>query len=294
MNNIFHGLITAVITPFKDNKLDLRALEKILEYQIKSQINAIVIAGSTGEGNSLSLEEYKLLLQTSKEIINYRIPLISGCSSSNTAYSIELADVSSKMKVDGFMVSPPSYVKPTQLGIYKHFEVIHEISNLPIMLYSVPSRSGVDFADETIFNLSKLSRIMALKDAGVDLERPLRLKILIKKDFNLLCGNDDLSLGYNAHGGVGCVSVASNVAPLLCKKLQNSWVNGASIEALKIQQQLLPLYKALFAESNPIPVKYAMHSLGMCSEEIRLPLTFASDSTKKQIDEVLSSLSMKL
>ncbi|ABV79298.1 dihydrodipicolinate synthase [Rickettsia bellii OSU 85-389] len=294
MNNIFKGLITAIITPFRDNKLDLNALEKILEYQINAEVNAVVIAGSTGEGSSLSFEEYKLLLQTAKDIVNKRIPVISGCSSNNTACAIELAAESTKIGVDGFMISPPSYLKPTQGGIYKHFEAIHEASNLPIMLYSVPSRTGVDFTDETILKLSKLSRILALKDAGIDLERPLRIKSVINKELNLLCGNDDLSLAFNAQGGVGCVSVASNITPKLCKELQEKWHNNDVKGALGIHQRLLPLYKALFVESNPIPVKYAMYYLGFCTNEIRLPLTEATDTTKKQIEEIITSLSIKV
>lgn len=294
MNSIFKGLITAIITPFKNNKLDLDALEKILNHQINARVNAVVIAGSTGEGNSLSFEEYKLLLQTAKDIINKRIPVISGCSSNNTAYAIELAAESTKIRVDGFMISPPSYLKPTQGGIYKHFKAIHEASNLPIMLYSVPSRTGVDFADETIFKLAKLPRILALKDAGIDLERPLRIKSVVNKEFNLLCGNDDLSLAFNAQGGVGCVSVASNITPKLCKELQEKWQNNDVKGALGIHQRLLPLYKALFVESNPIPVKYAMHYLGFCTNEIRLPLTEATDTTKKQIEEIITSLSIKV
>ncbi|MCC8377857.1 MAG: 4-hydroxy-tetrahydrodipicolinate synthase [Rickettsia endosymbiont of Graphium doson] len=294
MNNIFKGLITAIITPFKNNKLDLDALEKILNHQINAEVNAVVIAGSTGEGSSLSLEEYKLLLQSSKNIVNKRIPIISGCSSNNTAYAIELAAESTKIGVDGFMISPPSYLKPTQDGIYKHFEAIHEASNLPIMLYSVPGRTGVDFTDEVIFKLAKLPRILALKDAGIDLERPLRIKAIVKKEFNLLCGNDDLSLAFNAQGGVGCVSVASNVAPKLCKELQKKWYNNDVKGALEIHQKLLPLYKALFVESNPIPVNYAMHYLGFCTNEIRLPLTEATNTTKKQIEEIITSLSIKV
>jgi len=294
MNNIFKGLITAVITPFKDNKLDLDALEKILEYQIKHKVDGVLIAGSTGEGSSLSFEEYKLLLQTSKDIVNKRIPIISGCSSNNTAYASVLAAESTKIGVDGFMASPPSYIKPTQEGVYKHFKALHEASNLPIMLYSAPTRSGVDFADETILRLSKLSRILALKDCGVDLERPMRIRAIVKKDFNILTGNDEVVLAFNAQGSVGWASVASNIVPNICKELLEKWDKNEVKEALAIHQRLLPLYKALFAESNPIPVKYAAHYLGLCENEIRLPLTEASDSAKKQIENIITSLSIKI
>ncbi|BBJ31556.1 4-hydroxy-tetrahydrodipicolinate synthase [Rickettsia asiatica] len=294
MYNIFKGLITALITPFKDNKLDLYALERILKHQIKHEVDAVLITGSTGEGSSLSFEEYKLLLQTSVEIVNKRIPIISGCSSNNTAYARELAAESTKIGVDGFMASPPSYVKPTQHGIYKHFEALHEACNLPIMLYSAPTRSGVDFSDETILRLSKLPRILALKDCGVDLERPLRIRAIVKKDFNILTGNDEVVLAFNAQGGVGWTSVASNIAPDMCKELLEKWYKNDTKGALEIHQKLLPLYKVLFVESNPIPIKYAAHYLGLCENEIRLPLTEASDSAKKQIENIITSLSIKL
>ncbi|AFB21148.1 4-hydroxy-tetrahydrodipicolinate synthase [Rickettsia canadensis] len=294
MHNIFKGLITAAITPFKDNTLDLDALEKILEHQIKYEVDGVLIAGSTGECSNLSFEEYKLLLQTSLEIVNKRIPIISGCSSNNTAYARELAAESTKIGVDGFMASPPSYIKPTQEGIYKHFEVLHEACNIPIMLYSAPTRSGVDFSDETILRLSKLSRILALKDCGVDLERPMRIRAIVKEDFNLLTGNDEVVLAFNAQGGVGWVSVASNIVPNICKELLEKWYKNDVKEALEIHQRLLPLYKALFVESNPIPIKYAAHYLGLCANKIRLPLTEASYKTKKQIENIITSLSIKI
>ncbi|WP_392506436.1 4-hydroxy-tetrahydrodipicolinate synthase [Rickettsia sp. 2024-CO-Wats] len=294
MHNIFKGLITALITPFKDNKLDLYALERIIKHQIKHEVDAVLIAGSTGESSSLSFEEYKLLLQTSVEIVNKCIPIISGCSSNNTIYARALAAESTKIGVDGFMASPPSYVKPTQHGIYKHFEALHEACNLPIMLYSAPTRSGVDFSDETILRLSKLPRILALKDCGVDLERPLRIRATVKKDFNILTGNDEVVLAFNAQGGVGWTSVASNIVPNICKELLEKWNKNDTKGALEIHQKLLPLYTTLFVESNPIPIKYAVHYLGLCENEIRPPLTEASDSAKKQIENIITSLSIKI
>lgn len=286
MNNIFTGLITALITPFKNNQLDLNALEKILKHQIAGGVNAIVVGGSTGEGSALSLEEYKLLVDNAKEISDNNISIIVGCSSNNTANAIKLADLASNVGASGFMACVPPYVKPTQIGIYKHFEAIHNASNIPIMLYSVISRTIADFTDETIFDLAKLPRIIALKDAGNDLERPLRIKTRLPK-FHLLSGNDELALAYNAQGGAGCVSVASNIMPKLCRQLQDCCQASDIVVALKLQQQLLPLYKALFAETNPIAVKYAAHRLGLCVNELRLPLTEATDKTKDLIDEVL-------
>lgn len=291
-DNIFNGLITAIITPFKNNKLDLGSLEKIINYQIDNNVDGVVVAGSTGEGNSLTLQEYQSLLQASKVIAQKRIIVIAGCSANNTDIAVEMVKMSAGIGVDGFMCSIPSYIKPTQEGIYLHFAAIHNASNLPIMLYSVPSRTIADFTDDVIVKLSKLPRIIALKDAHNDLERPLKLKSLINKNFNLLSGNDELALAYNAQFGVGCVSVAANIAPNLCKKLQNYCHDNNYFEARKIQAKLLPLYKALFAETNPISVKYAAHILGLCANEIRLPLTNATKTTQEKITRIISSLSL--
>lgn len=290
MHKIFEGLITAVITPFQHNKLDLEALEKILERQISAKVDGLILAGTTGESNSLSFSEYQLLLETGVKIVNRRIPIISGCSSNNTTYAMKLAAESTRIGVDGFMASPPAYLKPTQEGIYKHFEAIHESSNIPILLYSAPTRSGVDFTDETIVKLSKLPRVKAIKDCGVDLERPLRIRAAVKEDFNILTGNDDAVLAFSAQGAVGWVSVASNIVPQLCKELLTKWYKNDTKAALEIHQRLLPLYRILFTESNPIPVKYAAHYLGLCKDEIRLPLTLANYSVRKQIAEILKNL----
>ena len=290
MKKIFKGLITAIITPFKDNKIDIIALEKILEYQIKHNVDGVVLAGSTGEGMSLTIEEYQRLIRSGLEIVKKRIPIIAGCSSNNTNVALNLAEIADSESVDGIMLAIPPYVKPTQEGIYRHFQTIHDSTNLPIMLYSVPSRTSVDFADDTILGLSMLSRIVAMKDAGSDLERPLRLNASLDRNFNLLAGNDEVSLAYNAQGGVGCVSVASNITPKLCKALQDNWQSGNFKTSLQIHQQLLPLYKALFLESNPVGVKYASHYLGLCSNELRLPLTEAADSTKIAIEKVIKDI----
>lgn len=286
-NNIFKGLITAIITPFKDNKLDFVSLEKILDYQIDNKVDGVVIAGSTGEGSSLSLREYQSLLEMAVEITKNRTQVIAGCCAITTSIAIDMIKICTKIPVDGLMCSIPSYVKPMQEGIYLHFEAIHNVSDLPIMLYSVPSRTVVDFSNDTIVRLSKLPRIVAFKDAGTDLERPLRIKDAVSKYFNLLCGNDGIALSYNAHSGVGCVSVASNIAPSLCKKLQDNCYAGNYKEALQIQQQLLPLYKALFVETNPIPVKYAAARLGLCANELRLPLTSVSKATEEKINKAM-------
>ncbi|WP_341764373.1 4-hydroxy-tetrahydrodipicolinate synthase [Candidatus Tisiphia endosymbiont of Beris chalybata] len=286
-NNIFKGLITALITPFKNNKVDFASWEKIINYQVDNEVDGIVVGGTTGEGTSLTLEEYKTLLQLTTELVKGRVTVIAGCSAMNTQSALEILKICTTVSVDGFMCSIPSYIKPSQQGIYLHFTALHDATHLPLMLYAVPTRTIVDFSDETIVRLAELPRIIALKDAGNDLERPLRLTALINKEFNLLCGNDALALSYNAQGGAGCVSVVSNIAPALCKKLQVNWFNNNHQAAKENNQQLLPLYKALFAETNPIPVKYAAHNLGLCLEELRLPLTSATPETQEKIKKAM-------
>lgn len=288
MTNIFQGLITAVITPFKVNKLDLDSLEKILNYQMAANVDAVMVSGSTGEGGSLTKEEYQLLIKTTLAVINKKLPVIVGCHSVSTEFAVEIAKTVNTLSVDGIMCTTPAYVRPTQAGLYQHFEAIHSATNIPIMLYTVPSRTGIDFKDETILELAKLPRIMALKDSADDIERPLRISA-INKNFHMLA--DDLyALAWNAHGGKGCVSVAANLVPKLCKQLQIEWKKGDVKKSLEIQQRLLPLYIALFCESNPIPVKYGAKLLGLCNGELRLPLTEASEVTKDKISKVINSL----
>ena len=290
MNNIFKGLYTALLTPFKSGRIDFLSLEKIIEYQVSNNVDGIIIAGSTGEGANLTREEYISLLQAASDIIKTRTQLIAGCSASSTDSAITQVLEAQKIPIDGIMVTTPHYVRPTQAGLYEHFYKIHEICEAPIILYSVPVRTGVDFTDDTIIKLSELPRIVALKDAGKDIERPLRLSVKVKNDFSLLSGDDESSLAFNAQGGVGCVSVISNIEPRMCKELQAQWTRGNFKSALKIHQQLLPLYKAVFSEPNPIGIKYAAEYLGLCNSELRLPLTEATQETKDKIEAALKTI----
>lgn len=288
-NNMFEGVVTAIITPFRNGAIDFASLEKIIEFQIANNIASIVVSGSTGEGNSLTFNEYRSLVQATVDIAKKRLYVIAGCSSSSTSFAIKMALESQKIGADGLLCAVPPYVKPTQDGIVEHFTALHNETALPIMLYSVPSRTGSDFIDETILKLSELPRILAFKDAGSDLERPLRLTAKLKHPLNLLSGNDEVALAYNAQGGVGCVSVASNIAPKFCREMQQKWKNGETKLALQIHHQLLPLYKALFAETNPIPVKYAASLLGLSSPELRLPLTEATAQTKTRLEKIIKN-----
>ncbi len=292
MSKLFRGLITAIVTPFKDNMLDVLSLEKIIKYQIASKVEAIVVAGSTGEGSSLSKEEYQTLLRSAVQIAGDKLAIIAGCCASSTAAALELAQIASSTGIQGLLCTVPPYVKPSQEGLYQHFKIIHDSVELPIMLYSVPSRTAVDLADETILRLSELPRILALKDAGKDIERTMRLTTKLNKKFSLLSGDDEFALAHNVQGGVGCVSVISNIVPGLCKKLQDACQQGDFKAAFSIHQQLVEFCNGLFAEANPTPVKYASYFLGLCGEELRLPLAKVSEETKIKIEKVIKKFDL--
>jgi 4-hydroxy-tetrahydrodipicolinate synthase len=290
MGNIFQGLITALITPFKNGDIDFASLKKLLDYQMQNNVDGIIIGGSTGEGMSLSGGEYKVLLEEAVNISDQKVPIIGACGASSTHSAIEIAKATDSAGADGLMVTLPPYVKPMSQGIYQHFKSVHDACKLPIMIYAIKSRTGINIDDDCLLELSKLPRIVALKDSCQDLQRPLRISAIVKKDFNILAGDDELSLAFNAQGARGCVSVASNIAPLHCKAIQNNWLRSENLAALKIHQQLVPLYNALFAETNPIGVKYAAHFLGFCENELRLPLTPATAATQAQIRKAIESL----
>lgn len=285
----FKGIITALITPFKDNKLDVQTLEALISRQIEAGIDGIVIGGSTGEGSSLSNEEYYELISAAVEYSSKRIPIIAGITAIGTAPAVAKVKKLCKLGVDGIMCTTPHYIKPEQEGLYQHFKVINDASILPIMLYIHPGRTSCDLLDNTLLKLASLDKIVAVKDASADLERPLRVLPLCD-NLNLLTGDDSKLLAYNANGGKGCVSVIANILPKICKKLDTLWSVGNIQEALKIQQKLTPFFTAVFLESNPIGIKYCASKLGLCNKEIRLPLTAASLLTIERIDSILTEI----
>jgi 4-hydroxy-tetrahydrodipicolinate synthase len=286
-NNIFKGVLTALITPLKNNLIDFSSLKKLIDLQINAGIDGIVIGGSTGEGNSLSDEEYNSLVKFAVSYSDGRIPIIASISTTSTQSAvkkikdIELFD--SKPAISGLMCTVPHYIRPTQQGVIDHFSHIHDTTDLPIMIYIHPGRTGIDLEDETIIQLTKFKRIIAIKDAGNDINRPLRLLANIPDAFNMLTGNDENVIAYASHGGRGCVSVISNLFPNQAKQIQNFLTAGKFNEALEVQKKLLPLYETIFSEPNPIGIKHAASIMGLCDDEIRLPLTKALSSTKKVI-----------
>jgi 4-hydroxy-tetrahydrodipicolinate synthase len=281
MTKFFKGIYTAQITPFKNNEIDYISLEKLLKRQVNSNVDGVVIAGSTGEVSTLSDDEYNSLLQFSAKILKGKTQFIAGVSSNNTIAALAKAKIAIEAGVDAIMVVMPYYNKPPQRGIYEYFKIIHDNTNIPIMLYSVPSRTGVDFADSTIIELSKLPRVIGLKDSANDLERPLRLYNNLPEDFSLLSGEDTTCAAFSAHGGVGLVSVISNIYPKICKKIQDDLNRNDFAASLKTQSKLVDLYKSIFVATNPIPIKFAASAMGLCSSEVRSPLCELDDENAK-------------
>jgi 4-hydroxy-tetrahydrodipicolinate synthase len=289
MDNIFSSVITALVTPFMNDSIDFTSLDKIITHQINGGVKSIVIAGSTGEGTSLSSKEYHALIRAA---VTYskKINIITACNHSSTAKAIEMAQQAEKLGSQGLMLTTPYYNKPTQEGLYRHFKALHDATNLPIMLYSVPSRTGVDFNDENIFRLCELNRICAFKDAAGSLERPLRIRHKIGDRLRIFSGDDTLALAFNAQGCKGVVSVASNALPSRIVQIQNFWSEGNHLAALETHSKLIPLYQALCLDTNPIPIKYAMQVLGLCLQEVRPALCELSNANKLLLEAAMKSV----
>ncbi|MDX1924523.1 MAG: 4-hydroxy-tetrahydrodipicolinate synthase [Rickettsiaceae bacterium] len=282
MSKFFKGLYTALITPFKYGEIDFQSFEKILQYQLDSKVDGIIIAGSTGEVSTLRDSEFEALLTSARSIIDSKTQMIAGISANIPQNALKKSEIAQKIGVDGIMCVMPYYNKPPQRGLVRYFKEIHENTDLPIMLYSVPSRTGIDFADESIIELANLPRIRGLKDSANDIERPIRLLNKLPDSFSLLSGEDTTCLAYSAHGGVGCVSVIANIFPKICKEIQDFLSKRDFSSAMSLQSKMMPLYKAIFVETNPVPIKFAANILDLCREEVRAPLFPMEDITLKE------------
>ena len=280
---LFSGLYTALITPFKNDKIDEVALEKLIEFQIKNGVDGIVPCGTTGESPTLTHEEHNLVIDLAVKIANKRVKVIAGTGSNSTDEAIMMTNHALNVGADGCLIVTPYYNKPTQDGLYQHFKAINDNCNIPLLVYNVPGRSVINISDETLAKLSQLKNIVGIKDATGDLARVASLKLLVKSDFCIISGEDATAVGFNAMGGCGVISVTANIAPKLCSDLQKATQIGDYKEAVKIQDQLTNLHSAMFCETNPIPVKYAASLMGLCEMEIRLPLTEPSKISKERI-----------
>ena len=285
---LFKGVITALITPLRDGKVDEAAFTQLLERQIAAGIHGVVPMGTTGESASLSLDEHKRVVELCVQVAAGRTRVIAGAGSSATDKAIELARFAKTVGADGALIVTPYYNRPSQAGLAQHFEAIAEAVQLPVLLYNVPGRTGVDMANETVARLAAHPNIVGIKDATGDLGRVSWMRANISGQFDLISGDDPSYLGYHAQGGVGVISVTSNVAPEAMVALHEAAAAGDYATARDWQDRLIGLHKALFLDNSPAPTKYALSRLQLCSEEIRLPLSLTSDAVKPAIDRAMT------
>jgi 4-hydroxy-tetrahydrodipicolinate synthase len=280
---MFKGSIPALVTPFKDGTVDMDALKKLVDWHIAEGSTGLVPVGTTGESPTLSHDEHRAVVEAVVKFAAGRVPVIAGAGSNSTAEGIELIRHAEKAGADAALVVTPYYNKPTQAGLIAHFTALHDCCNLPIVIYNIPGRSVVDMTPATMGELAKLPRIVGVKDATGDLARVPRTRITCGKDFVQLSGEDATALGFNAHGGVGCISVTANVAPKLCAEFQSATLAGDYTRALEYQDRLMPLHDAIFTEPGLIGAKYGLSLLNRCSDEVRLPHVGLTDGTKEKI-----------
>jgi len=284
---MFKGSIPALVTPFKNGALDLDTLKKLVDWHVAEGSHGLVPVGTTGESPTLSHEEHGRVIAEVVKAAAGRIPVIAGAGSNNTAEGIDLIRHAEKVGANAALVVTPYYNKPTQRGLIAHYKALHDASNLPIIIYNIPGRSVVDMTPETMGELAKLPRIIGVKDATGKIERVSQQRTTCGADFIQLSGEDATALGFNAHGGVGCISVTANVAPRLCSEFQEATLRGDYATALAYQDRLMPLHEAIFIEPGLAGAKYGLSRLGLCSEEVRLPLTGLLDTTKARIDAAM-------
>ena len=284
---MFKGSIPALVTPFKDGAVDFDTLKKLVDWHVAEGSHGIVPVGTTGESPTLSHEEHEQVIEAVVQAAAGRVPVIAGAGSNNTVEAVRFLQHAERVGADAALVVTPYYNKPTQRGLIEHYRVLHDCCALPIIIYNIPGRSVVDMLPETMGELAKLPRIVGVKDATGKIERVSQQRATCGRDFIQLSGEDATALGFNAHGGTGCISVTANVAPRLCAEFQEATLRGDYATALDYQDRLMPLHEAIFIEPGLCGAKYGMARLGLCSEEVRLPLTGLLDSTKARIDAAM-------
>ena len=281
---MFKGSMPALVTPFRNGALDLETLKKLVEWHIGEGTNGFVPVGTTGESPTLTHEEHETVIDTVVKAAAGRVPVIAGAGSNNTVEAIRFVQFAEKVGAAAALVVTPYYNKPTQRGLIAHFMALHDCADIPIIIYNIPGRSIIDMTPATMAELAKLPRIVGVKDATGDLARVCETRMACGPDFVQLSGEDATAHGFNAQGGVGCISVTANVAPKLLAQMQAACLAGDYSKALGIQDKLMPLHKAIFTEPGLVGAKYAMSRVGLCSDEVRLPLTSLADETKALVD----------
>jgi 4-hydroxy-tetrahydrodipicolinate synthase len=284
----FRGSIPALITPFRNGRVDEAALRKFISWQIAEGSHGIVPVGTTGESPTLNEAEHKLVIEIAVDEAKGRVPVIAGTGSNNTEEALGYTRHAKQAGADAALIVVPYYNKPTQEGLYAHFKTIAKAVDIPIFVYNVPGRTVASITVETLARLAKdCPNIIGTKDASADLARPSRQRLASGNDFIQLSGEDGTALAFNAHGGKGCISVTANVAPRLCAEFQEATLSGNYAKALTLQDRLMPLHVALFVETSPAPVKYAANLLGLCEADVRLPLAPIGEATRKQVRDAM-------
>lgn len=284
---MFQGSIPALITPFRNDEIDEGAFRKFIDWQIEQGSEALVCCGTTGESATLSHKEHVEVIRICVEQADGRLPIIAGTGSNSTKEAIKLTVSAQQLGANAVLSVSPYYNKPSQEGLYQHFQAIHDVSNIPIILYNIPSRSIVDISLETMARLAELPRIVGVKDATHDLVRPLQVLNRIGPDFCQISGDDATSLAFLVQGGSGCISVIANIVPKMSSDMQRAWRDGDIATAQKLNTAMQPLREAIFAEASPGPVKYAAKLLGLCSAEVRSPIVEPRNETKRKIEQAL-------
>ena len=291
---MFRGSITALITPFRDGAVDEACFQALVQRQIDNGTHGLVPVGTTGESPTLSHEEHKRVVELCIEVAQAKNSngektfVIAGAGSNSTIEAVDLAKHAEKAGAEAVLVVTQYYNKTTQEGLYQHYKAINDAVNIPIFIYNIPGRSVIDMSVETMARLFQLSNIVGVKDATGNIARVSEQRAAMGDEFIQLSGEDATALGFNAHGGVGCISVTSNVAPALCAEFQEATLAGDYKRALDLQDRLMPLHQTLFVESNPVPTKYALSKLGICSVDERMPLVGMSEKSCKLVDEALA------
>ena len=292
---MFKGSNVALITPFKNNKLDVEAYIKLINFQIRNGTNGLIPAGTTGESPTLSHDEHQKVIELCIQESKGKNPVIAGTGSNSTEEAISLTTHAEKVGANAALVVTPYYNKPTQEGLYQHYKAINDKCGIPILIYNIPGRSVIDMSVDTMARLFELKNIVGVKDATGDLDRVDQQKKKMGKDFIQLTGNDDNALEFNKRGGVGAISVTANIAPKLCSDFQKASLSQHEkdkVEAIRLDTILQPVHNSMFIESNPSPVKYAAKLLGLCEEDVRLPLVNVTEPTKAFVRKSLVSANL--
>jgi 4-hydroxy-tetrahydrodipicolinate synthase len=287
---MFKGSMTALITPFCDGKVDEKAFQALVEWQITEGTDGLIPVGTTGESPTLSHAEHERVVELCIEAAAGRVPVIAGAGSNSTDECIRLTQHAKGAGADAALIVTPYYNKPSQDGLYAHYKAVAEAVDLPIIIYNIPPRSVIDMSVATMARLAKdFAGIVGVKDATADLTRPLATRQAIGEDFCMLSGEDATVLSFMVNGGDGCISVTSNAAPRACAEMHDAWADGKHADAMAINSRLFPLHTNLFVEPNPVPAKYAVSLLGKCTMDVRLPLTLANENTQKLVREAMTS-----